>query len=45
VELSSGASGTTLILSVPLPRAAAARAQPEPQLEANPHDPSGWGEL
>lgn len=45
VELSSGASGTTLILSVPLPRAAAAQPEPEPQLEANPHDPSGWGEL
>ena len=45
VELSSGARGTTLILSVPLPRVAAAQPEPEPQLEANPHDPSGWGDL
>jgi signal transduction histidine kinase len=46
VELSSGAGGTTLILSVPIPRDfKTARGEPEPQLEADPHDPSGWGEL
>jgi signal transduction histidine kinase len=46
IELSSGAGGTTLIMSVPIPRhLKAAHDDPEPSLEANPHDPSGWGEL
>ncbi len=46
IELSSGAGGTTLILSVPLPRdVSPAKAEPERYLESDPHDPSGWGEL
>ena len=46
VELSSGAAGTTLILSVPLPRATTRQQrEPEPHLETDPHDPSGWGGL
>lgn len=46
IELSSAANGTTLILSVPLPRdVRPARQEPEPHLESDPHDPSGWGEL
>jgi signal transduction histidine kinase len=46
IELSSGAAGTTLILSVPIP-ADTASSEPEQEayLESNPHDPSGWGEL
>jgi signal transduction histidine kinase len=46
VELSSGTPGTTLILSIPLPRRTAAPIrEPEAHLEADPHDPSGWGAL
>jgi len=45
VELSSGSGGTTLILSIPLPKRTAASHEPEPHLQADPHDPSGWGEL
>ncbi len=46
IELSSGAHGTTLILSVPIPHDAhRVPAEPQPYLESNPHDPSGWGEL
>jgi signal transduction histidine kinase len=46
IELSSGAGGTTLILSVPIPpNVQPQEPQHEAYLEANPHDPSGWGEL
>ena len=46
IELASGASGTSMILSVPLPRhALAAPAAASSYLESDPHDPSGWGEL
>jgi signal transduction histidine kinase len=47
VELSSGPTGTTLILSVPLQsqRVDAEPQEPQPCLETDPHDPSGWGAL
>jgi signal transduction histidine kinase len=46
IELSSGAQGTTLFLSVPIPASGGeARQEREPYLESDPHDPSGWGEL
>ncbi len=45
VELSSSSTGTTLILSVPLPRRVTSQREPVPHLEADPHDPSGWGSL
>jgi signal transduction histidine kinase len=47
VEVASSARGTSLILSVPLPRGATSKAGSEQPayLEADPHDPSGWGEL
>jgi glucose-6-phosphate-specific signal transduction histidine kinase len=46
IELSSGSRGTTLILSIPMPRRVASTTkEPEPHIEADPHDPSGWGEL
>ncbi len=46
VELSSGASGTTMILSVPLTLTGAAQdADVPPSLEDDPHDPSVWGQL
>jgi signal transduction histidine kinase len=44
IDLSSGAGGTTLILSVPLTSA----APPEPPVRDRlhePEDPTGWGEL
>jgi len=44
VELSSGARGTTLILSIPLAQAAAPQHQAAPD-DATAHDPSGWGDL
>jgi signal transduction histidine kinase len=44
VELSSGDSGTTLILSIPLAQAAAPTFSPPPGADAD-HDPSGWGDL
>ncbi len=48
IELSSSSSGTTLILSIPLPKRTAAARAAEVQAETDshdPHDPSGWGEL
>ncbi|MFY8088284.1 MAG: sensor histidine kinase, partial [Rubrivivax sp.] len=47
VEVASSARGTSLILSVPLPRGATSKVGSEQPayLEADPHDPSGWGEL
>ncbi len=46
IELSSGAHGTTLIMSVPIPAdARPVPSDPQPYLESNRHDPSGWGEL
>jgi signal transduction histidine kinase len=46
IELASGARGTSLILSVPLPREApVSQREPVTYLESDPHDPSGWGEL
>jgi len=44
VELSSGAGGTTLILSVPLSELNQA-VEPMPYDEDGGHDPSGWGAL
>jgi signal transduction histidine kinase len=44
VELSSGGSGTTMILSIPLAQAAAPPATPVPSADVD-HDPSGWGDL
>jgi signal transduction histidine kinase len=44
VELSSGGSGTTLILSIPLAQSAAPTFSPPPGADAD-HDPSGWGDL
>ncbi|MBP6776707.1 MAG: response regulator [Piscinibacter sp.] len=50
VDLSSGAGGTTLILSVPLPadaevEAATAPVAPPPVAVHDEHDPSHWGDL
>jgi signal transduction histidine kinase len=44
VDLSSGAAGTTLILSVPLQDAAEIPTEPPPPL-AEAEDPTGWGDL
>ncbi|MFZ2990556.1 histidine kinase [Ideonella sp.] len=41
VDLSSGATGTTLILSIPLQPGAGLPAHDDP--DASPHDPSAWG--
>jgi signal transduction histidine kinase len=43
VDLSSGASGTTLILSIPLDATGPPAAAPERKAESA--DPSGWGDL
>ena len=43
VDLSSGAAGTTLILSIPLDAAAA--AEHDHALDEPPHDPSSWGDV
>ena len=44
VDLSSGAAGTTLILSIPL-AAGDVRSPPSPAPVHEPDDPSQWGEL
>ena len=45
VDLSSGPSGTTLILSVPLDQPPAPPAEAMPALHTDPQDPTEWGEL
>ena len=46
IDLSSSAKGTTLILSIPLPAAAAQDETNTPGLAGTDgHDPSAWGEL
>ena len=43
IDLSSGPTGTTLILSIPLSAAEATDSSPQPLRE--PEDPSQWGDL
>ena len=45
VDLSSGAGGTTLILSVPLPADGAVDEATAPVAVHDEHDPSNWGDL
>ncbi|TDM09512.1 MAG: hypothetical protein C4K60_09720 [Ideonella sp. MAG2] len=45
VDLSSGAAGTTLILSVPLDAEAAAAVDHDGLMADPPHDPSSWGDV
>lgn len=45
VDLSSGPSGTTLILSVPLDHEPPTQPDPVPLVHADPQDPTEWGEL
>jgi len=45
VDLSSGAGGTTLILSVPLPADGAVEEAAAPVAVHDEHDPSNWGDL
>jgi signal transduction histidine kinase len=45
IDLSSGPSGTTLILSIPLEHDAGHPAEPEEGRDGDGHDPSAWGDL